>query len=63
MVVTLLGLFAWVSISFSYWNWWGFPAAFVAGEGIDQVVSAFLAGLVIARIVPPPLPTTQMPPL
>jgi hypothetical protein len=47
----LLGLFAWLSISASYWNWYGFPSAFVAAEGIDQIVGWFLAGLVISVLM------------
>jgi hypothetical protein len=47
-----LGLFAWLSISVSYWIWYGFPGSFIVAEGIDQFVSWALAGLVIAKIVP-----------
>ncbi len=53
LLVGSLGLFAWISISLSYWNWYGFPAAFVCAEGIDQVVGWFLGGLVIARLAGP----------
>ena len=52
LVVGLLGLFAWLSISASHWIWYGFPTAFVGAELIDQVVGWLLAGLVIAKIVP-----------
>lgn len=44
-----LGLFAWISISLSYWNWYAFPADFVVAEGIDQVAGWFLAGLAVAK--------------
>lgn len=47
----VLGLFAWLSISASYWNWYAFPSAFVAAEGIDQIVGWFLAGLAMAFLV------------
>jgi len=50
MAVTLLGLFAWVSISVSYWNWYGFPGSFIAMEAMDQVVGWLLGGLAIAKI-------------
>lgn len=52
LVVGLLGLFAWLSISASHWIWYGFPTAFVAAELIEQVVGWLFAGLVIAKIVP-----------
>lgn len=50
LAVTLLGLFGWLSISASYWNWYGFPGEFFAAEGLEQVVGWFLAGLPIAGI-------------
>lgn len=56
LVVGLLGLFAWLSLSASHWIWYGFPTAFVGAELIDQVIGWLLAGLVIAKIVPRPRP-------
>jgi len=52
LAVAALGLFAWLSISLSYWNWYGFPTIFILAEGLDQVAGWFLAGLVIARVMP-----------
>jgi hypothetical protein len=52
-IVALLGLIAWLSINVSYWNWYGFPGAFIAAEGIDQVVGWLLSGLAMAKIVKP----------
>jgi len=52
VLVGSLGLFAWISISLSYWNWYGFPTAFICAEGIDQVVGWLLGGLVIAKLAP-----------
>jgi len=49
--VTLMGLFGWLAISISYWNWYGFPGSYTMAEGIDQVVGAFFAGLVLAGII------------
>lgn len=46
MAGALLGLFAWLSLSTSYWIWYGFPAAFIVGEGLDQTIGWFLAGAV-----------------
>jgi len=54
LAIALLGLFACVSILFSYWIWYGFPASFIAAETITQFVSWLLAGLVIAKLVPGP---------
>ncbi len=51
-LVSLLGAFAWLSISVSYWNWYGFPSAFIAAEGVDQVIGWLLGGLVIAKLAP-----------
>jgi hypothetical protein len=53
LIVALLGVFAWLSLSVSYWNWYGFPGLFIVAEGIDQTVGWLLAGLAIAKIVPP----------
>jgi len=53
LMVALLGLFGWFSISLSYWIWYGFPGSFILAEGFDQVVGWFLAGLAMAKIVKP----------
>jgi hypothetical protein len=49
--VSLLGVFAWLSISASYWNWYEFPGTFIAAEGLDQFVGWFLGGLVMAWVL------------
>jgi hypothetical protein len=54
LLVTLMGLFAWLSISVSYWNWYGFPTAFVFAEAIDQIGGWLFGGLAMAAIVKPP---------
>lgn len=51
--VTIMGLFAWVTISIPYWNWYRFPTSFTLGQGIDEVVGWFLGGLIIAWLVKP----------
>lgn len=44
----LLGVFAWLSISLSYWNWYGFSKEFTTAELVDQLGGWLFAGLVIA---------------
>jgi hypothetical protein len=51
VMVMLMGLFAWLSISASYWNWYRFPGTFIIGEGLDQVIGWLLGGLLIAWIL------------
>lgn len=50
LLVAMLGLFAWFSISASYWTWFGYPASYVIAEGIDQVVGWLFGGLVLAAM-------------
>jgi hypothetical protein len=54
LAIALLAIFASVSLSFSYWIWYNFPPAFVLGEMVTELIGWFLAGLVIARLVPAP---------
>jgi hypothetical protein len=49
-MVTLLGLFAWLSVSVSYWTWYHFPAAYIVAEGIDQVGGWLFGGFVLAAV-------------
>jgi hypothetical protein len=51
LAVTLMGLFAWLTVSVPHWNWYRFPAAFTTGEGLDGVIGWLLGGLVIAWLV------------
>lgn len=51
IAATLIGLVGWVSILVSFWNWYRFTDAIVLAELCDQVISWFLAGIVIALIV------------
>jgi hypothetical protein len=53
LVVTSMGLFGFLSILVSYWNWYGFPTDFTIGAVLDEVIGWFLAGLVLAAIVRP----------
>ncbi len=51
--VTSLGLFAWIVVNLSYWNWYQFPPAHAAGQGADTVIGWTLVGLVMAKLVRP----------
>ena len=42
LVVTAMGLFGFVSILVSYWNWYGFPTDFTIGAVLDEVIGWFL---------------------
>lgn len=53
LCVVVLGLFAWLTISVPYWNWYHFSMAMTRGELIDQVVGWLLAGLAMAKIARP----------
>jgi hypothetical protein len=48
VVASALGLFAWLTISVPYWNWYMFPVSFTLGALIEQVVGWGLAGAAIA---------------
>jgi hypothetical protein len=47
-IATALGLFAWLSISVPYWNWYRFPLDFTIGALLEQVLGWLLAGIVMA---------------
>jgi hypothetical protein len=49
--VGLLGVFEWLDINVSYWNWYKFPAAYTVAALIEQVVGWTLAGFVMALIL------------
>jgi hypothetical protein len=53
LFVTLIGLVPFLSISVSFWNWYGFPGGFTFGEFIEQVAGFGLAGIAMAAIVKP----------
>jgi hypothetical protein len=57
----IFGLVAWFSISISYWNWYGFPGAFVLAEGVDLAVGWTLAGIAMAIILKPKRVETPSP--
>jgi hypothetical protein len=53
LIVTAMGLFGFVSVLVSYWNWYGFPTDFTIGAALDEVIGWLLAGLVLAAIIRP----------
>jgi hypothetical protein len=53
--IALMGAFGAASLGSIAWNWYGFPTPYFLAQCIDMTVGWGLAGLVIARIVPPPL--------
>jgi hypothetical protein len=59
IAVGLLALFATLSLTVSYWIWYGFPLAFIAASLVTELVGWLLAGLAIAKIVPAASPTTR----
>ncbi len=48
LFVTLLGLFAWLMVDVSYWNWYGFPTAYTLANFLDEVGGSFLVGCLLA---------------
>lgn len=48
LISTLLGLFAWLTVSVPHWNWYRFPLDFTIGALLDQVIGWMLAGVAIA---------------
>jgi hypothetical protein len=53
LIVALLALFATISLTMSYWIWYGFPLPFVLAELATEIVGWFLAGLAMAKIMAP----------
>jgi hypothetical protein len=49
--VGLLGVFEWLDINVSYWNWYKFPTAYTLAALVEQLVGWTLAGLVMALIL------------
>lgn len=60
-LVCLMGLFTWLAISLSQWNWYKFPFDFILLDGLDQVIGWLLAGLLIAKMIKPAAPATNLP--
>ena len=56
ILVAMIGLFGWLAISVSQWNWYHFPFRFIALDLMDQSIGWLLAGFVIAKLVKPVQP-------
>ena len=46
-----IGVYGWISIVFSYWNWYGFPGSFSFAALVEQAVGGFLSGIAIALVL------------
>ena len=57
MIVALMGAFAWLSQDASYMIWFGFPQAYSLSALVDAVAGWFIAGIAIAMVVKPSVPT------
>src|SRR5262245_339749 len=53
IMVAMMGLFCWLALSVSQWNWYHFPFSFIAVDLLDQAIGWLLAGLVIAKVIKP----------
>jgi hypothetical protein len=53
VAVTLIGAIGWLSISASYWNWYGFPTEYSAAELVGEVAGWFLVAIPVAAIARP----------
>lgn len=60
LAVLLLAIFAFLSLSVSYWNWYGYPTTYIGAELLTEAIGWLLAGLAIARLAPArPLPASR----
>ena len=53
LIPVLLALFAFFSLSLSWWIWYTFPLPFILGILVIEVIAWLLAGLVMAKIIRP----------
>jgi len=58
LFVTVIGVSAAIAVNIPYWNWYGFPTAFIMAEIVEHVVGFAVAGLLIAAIIKP-LPSSE----
>jgi hypothetical protein len=48
--VTVAGILAAITTNISYWNWYGFPHRFTAGNMFTEIVGFFIVGIVAALV-------------
>jgi hypothetical protein len=58
LAVALMGPITWLSISASYWNWYGFPTAYSVAEFVMEAAAWLVAAFFIAAIARPLAPAT-----
>lgn len=59
----LAGVYGWLSIDASYWNWYNFPCAMVMASLIEQAVGGLVSGIVVGMIARPCAKTAAPPPI
>ena len=59
--LVLIGLFGWLTIQVSYWNWFKYPTDYTLAAALEEAIGWFLAGLAIATIVKPKAAVTTDP--
>lgn len=53
LFVLLLGAFATLAVDVPYWNWYGFPTAYLLNQLFDSLMGWGLAGAALARLLRP----------
>jgi len=54
--VLVAGILAAITTNVSYWNWYGFPSAYIASYMLIEIVGFFLVGIVAALLLPRRVP-------
>lgn len=54
LIISLVGLVGFTSVSVIYWNWYEFPNSFILAQFADIIIGFVLLGLVLAKFSPPP---------
>jgi hypothetical protein len=59
-LVLLLGVLSGIATNVEYWNWYGFPANYMLGTIVDEIIGFLVVGLVVAALVKPRGVVTQI---